>query len=161
MKRSKRGRLHAIKPLPPPPKDQRYWDPEGALQRRILFVVRRTPLWFLDIRWFAKTGRHTKGMDLVFPDPHKPAELLKECQMQRAIHLANGEQGKPCTCVWCGWRVVRDAVILPTIDAVHPAPEKERAYIEIDTSNTCPRCKLRRVVSGSQRCVVCIENGYT
>lgn len=38
--------------------------------------------------------------------------------------------------------------------------EHERGYVEIDidTSKTCPRCRLRRVQSGKPLCEICLEN---
>lgn len=38
--------------------------------------------------------------------------------------------------------------------------ERERAYIEIDTSNTCPHCHLRRRELGKTVCGNCIAIGY-
>jgi hypothetical protein len=40
------------------------------------------------------------------------------------------------------------------------AEERERRSPEIDTSKTCPSCKLRRIELGKSLCGNCVELGY-
>lgn len=50
-------------------------------------------------------------------------------------------------------------------DSIKPADileaeRRERLYGDIDTSKTCPRCKMRRVEPSKSFCGNCIETGY-
>jgi hypothetical protein len=41
------------------------------------------------------------------------------------------------------------------------AERRERLYTDIDTSKTCPHCRMRRRESNAALCGHCIETGYT